>query len=606
MVDVQPTVQVSEESENTQAKYGLLWPANMLDVSIELKCYLLEHPTEKGGLGKEHHFRNAVKMLYPANTKSGSSLYEWHYWTDRRVAAWCDCAFATWWGPAASAKSTDAALFSLVDWYADPEHTTVIICSTTLNLLKRRIFGEIARFHRIHEGGVAPGTYIQSKTRIMLDPDTTDAAWEKAGIFGFAVQQGDEKSARDNIIGQHNSRVRLIIDEAQDPSLEVAFSARANLRTGCPDFKLLAFGNPNSRLDPLGRYSEPAGGWDSISDEAESWDTKLGKCFFFDGRKSPALKEPDRLRFLINQHDFDEAERDTGKDSPDWWQFCVGFVRPDGTNHQIISEVFAIRHKMQEAPDWAAGFKTGAGFDPAFSNGGDARMLAPFCVGYSTWGRDIISFLDPIKIVVEVSLLDDMTATRQTVVKAIDACKSLGIEKQHFGLDTTGAQDMMADVFDESWDDVGRVWRCSFGGKASSLGASAENNDRAYDVYANKVTELWFNVVSFAKGNQIRNLPSQALREFTLRELVPAAEKKMRGTRRQIETKPSMKKRTGGRSPDTADACCVGLDVVRHVFGVHPLAFDGVASQRRNSSSDEFIKDADVDADEDLYLTNDV
>ena len=117
------------------------------------------------------------------------------------------------------------------------------------------------------------------------------------------------EEALHNLIGYHNTRVLLVVDEAQG-TREAIFQATDNLAKN-PEFKCLLMGNAESREDPHGRFSEPLGGWISVDPESsEQWETRggpakgLGCCVFFDGRKSPAITEPDGERkypFLINQ-----------------------------------------------------------------------------------------------------------------------------------------------------------------------------------------------------------------------------------------------------------------------------------------------------------------
>lgn len=589
--------------------YGLEFPDDRNEISVELKCYLLNHPTEKGGLGAAGHLRKAIRILWPEHDAHGRPILIWHDWLDRRIEAWCDDRIQMWWGPAASGKSTDAAVLALIDWYASPLDTTTIICSTTLRMLRRRIFGEIVRLHnaasRIHKVKL-PGIYLKSQVAVLLNPELNpdgdgNMEDEKSGIFGFAIQQGSKEEAKDNIIGQHNRRVRLLIDEAQHPITEVAFEARANLMKGCDDFKLVGFGNPDSRLTPLGRYSEPVAGWESINPDMESWKTKLGVCHYFDGLKSPGITDPERCSFLIKQQDFDDEIADTGFDSPDYWQFCRGYVRPEGTPLEIISETFAIKHKMMAMPEWVSGYRIGAGCDPSFSSGGDRRVVVPFRVGACTWGVQVIAFLEPFDIYIEASKLKERNFSRQMVDKILEKCKELGVEKALFGIDSTGAQNVLADMIDESWEEDGHIVRVEFGGKATDRMASNTDQRPAHEVYANRVTELWYDMVSFGKAGQIRGLPIQALKEFSIRQIL-VEEKRMRTTKRQIEPKKIMKERTGGKSPDEADACCVALSVVREKLDIHPGSVSVTIKDRRRE--DLFAIEYDMDSDDDLYLTD--
>ena len=588
-------------------KYGLQFSEDPNDISIELYCYRTKHSPKNGGLGPAEHLRNAIHLLWPEYDQRNRRVLVRNEWQDRRIKAFAEDEFGTWWGPAASAKSTDAAAIALADWYAAPVDTTTIICSTTIRMLRRRIFGEIVRLHnaarRIHKAEL-PGFYLKSQVAVLLDPGKSkdgsdvDIESEKSGIFGFAIQQGSKEEAKDNIIGQHNERVRLFIDEAQHPITEVAFDARSNLQK-CPDFKLCAFGNPDSRLTPLGRYSEPITGWESISPEQDGWKTKWGRCHYFDGLKSPAIEDPEKFPFLIGQKHIDLTIEDSGMDSPDYWQFCRGYVTPEGTPLQIISETFAITHHMTELPQWVGDIKIGAGFDPSYSAGGDRRVVVPFKVGEAMWGVTAIAFMEPIDIRIEASKLKDETFARQMVNRVIEHCEALGVEKRLFGMDTTGAQNILADLIDESWDQSDNIVRVEFGGAPSEL--ETRSGKRACDVYANRVTELWYNMVDYAKGNQIRSVPVQALKEFSIRQMLSMDKMRMRTTKRQIEPKPLMKERTGGKSPDEADACVIAVEVVKTRLGVTPGS-SGIR-QTDHTPEDDWAREVDLDSADDLYLT---
>ena len=93
----------------------------------------------------------------------------------------------------------------------------------------------------------------------------------------------------------------------------------------------------------------------------------------------------------------------------------------------------------------------------------------------------------------------------------------------------------------------------------------------------------------------------QALKEFSIREILSAEKKKMRTSKRQIEPKQIMKERTGGKSPDEADACCVCLDTVRVRLNVHPGS--AIEAKQDHSAEDDFAVEYDLDEEEGLYLT---
>ena len=284
--------------------YGKNWPKGTNQISVELWCYRYDWPVEKGGLGKERHMANCIKILWPETLPNGNPGYIWHEWTDIRIHSWCNGSidnWQTWWGPSSSGKSTDAGILLLVDWLSAPHSTTSTVGSTTKQMLEKRIFGEILRYYKMH-GDRLPGFHSKSKNAILLGDEDS-----KNGIFGIAIQKGSDAEVLGNLIGVHNEYNRLILDELQSLR-QVAVDAADNLSTG-RDFKFLGMGNPQSRLDTLGRYSKPVDGWGSISPVDTSWKTEAGECYYFDGLKSPAIKNPKKYFFLLNQTQIDAVKK---------------------------------------------------------------------------------------------------------------------------------------------------------------------------------------------------------------------------------------------------------------------------------------------------------
>jgi hypothetical protein len=101
------------------------------------------------------------------------------------------------------------------------------------------------------------GTALYSEYMIRIR-----AGDKKNGIFGLAIEDGPVEEALHNLIGYHNSRVLLVVDEAQG-TREAIFQACDNLEKKA-EFKALLLGNAESREDPHGRFSEPLGGWLSV------------------------------------------------------------------------------------------------------------------------------------------------------------------------------------------------------------------------------------------------------------------------------------------------------------------------------------------------------
>lgn len=574
-------------------KYGYTWSQEPYpnDVSIELICYRDNLTKRPGSLKKYQYLSNAIKLLWPAKMPSGDKGYVWNYWTDRRVKAWCESTFRrddedwqTWWGPSSSGKSTDAGIIALTHWISAPDRTTVIVCSTTKDMLEKRIFGEIVRYHSLYKGHL-PGEYSKSKHSITYGDENS-----KNGIFGIAIQRGTLAEALGNMVGIHNEFNVLIIDEMQS-TREAAVDAADNLSTGA-EFKFLGMGNPVSRLDALGRYSEPVKGWDSISTEDEEWETTFGKTLYFDGLKSPAIKEPKKYFFLLNQKQINKLAKTKGEDSPSFWSQRRGFVPPEGLLQTVITESFIVKFHIQAAAEWEYGYTIVAGLDPAYASGGDRCILAPARVGKFLSGPIGIEFLEPI--IINLKLSQGQPIAYYLAEQVQMHCERLGIQPHDLAVDVSATQGAMADVIEHEWGPG--LHRVQFGGSPSELRVSSQNDKKANKEYKNRVTELWFNIAEFARHDQVRGLGLDACKELCTRLVKENVSPIM------IEPKGEMKGRTD-KSPDIADATVCVTALVRERMGIHPGGFG--EGNDASEQEDYDYEEADLDGEEDAYMYSD-
>ncbi len=112
------------------------------------------------GLGDvAFHRKERIKILWPQ--------YEWHRWSDRRLEGLSKYHWNVWFGPSASGKTSDAAITGVEYWLEAPDRTAVIACSTTMKMLRMRIWGQIARWHQGLPKGIGHvGELLDSVTRI--------------------------------------------------------------------------------------------------------------------------------------------------------------------------------------------------------------------------------------------------------------------------------------------------------------------------------------------------------------------------------------------------------------------------------------------------------
>ncbi len=151
--------------------YGLLWPTGINPPSIELKCYReyesLSRIPGVSLLKKWEHLRRAIEYLWPEILPNGKRGFCQNKWFDVCCRAWCEGDFMTFWGPTSSGKSTNLGIIILAHWLAAPDKTTCIVCSTTMDMLEKRVFGKIIEYHQMYAGKL-PGTYLKTKHQIVM------------------------------------------------------------------------------------------------------------------------------------------------------------------------------------------------------------------------------------------------------------------------------------------------------------------------------------------------------------------------------------------------------------------------------------------------------
>lgn len=517
------------------------------------------------GRGSFYHRKEIISTLWPGDA------YVWHPWNERRLRSVCDCNWNTWAGPGGSAKTVDAAVFGIEFWLECPEATAVIVCSTTMKMLRKRIWSQVASYHQRLPKALKVGELIDSDTMIR---------WKKGdarnGIFGMAVEEGPIDEVLNNLIGIHTHRVFLILDEMQGVR-EAILAATRNMAKN-PVFKFLGIGNPESILDPLGRVSEPINGWDSVERaQTETWEIHpgpalgKGRCDFFDGRKSPACLDPEfakRNPWMINQQQIDQdlqAARGNENDAR-YWSQTIGWWPPMGLDNTVLDEAIITKFKCREKAIWTHGFRKFACLDPSFE-GGDERVLhigrfgeveeqpveqeGVWNVAPKSTKRWVIGFDE--KVPVPVDSNSDTPIHYQIVNRCVEVCRARGITPEFFALDSSGEGGGTRDIFAATW---GVVYGVEFGGRPSDRPTNDGTGRTCRDIYDRKSSELNIEVRNFAMSDGIRGLSEAACGQFCARRT------EFKNGKYRVEKKADMKKRTG-RSPDDADSIAVGVELCR-------------------------------------------
>jgi hypothetical protein len=540
------------------------WPhyfANLSLTYLQKLLYCSLHPPHPDLVanfkGKYAYRKEAIQLIW------GTENLLWHPWIDRMLKSWCDYNWVTWTGPAASGKSMAASVFGLEYWMEDPSGTSVIMASTTKSALSRRLWYYIQDLHSKIPAEAGPkGDAIYSEYLIRWK-----AGDKKNGLFGIAVEDGPIEEALHNLIGFHNKRVALMIDEAPGVR-EALFQACDNLSKN-PEFKCLLMGNAESREDPHGRFSEPIEGWVSVDAESDTqWETQGGMargngvCVFFDGRKSPAITEPggtDRYPFLINSDQINAAlDFYKTPDDPRFWSQSIGFWPPVMLKRTVLDERIVINNLVRDPATWYTKYQYCAAFDPSYE-GGDRKVFQPFKLGqlgpeeHERWQ---IEFLKPVEL--KISIKDEHEIHYQIVQQCIDLCEQFEIPAGRFAMGSSGEGGGLLAIFRREW---GPVVGIEEGGKVSERPISHSNPKSCCEEYDRVVTELWFAVREFAIHGCLRNFPAEALREFYTRRW------DITNKRVRLETKKELSKHFR-RSPDYGDAVAFAIELSRRLGAV--------------------------------------
>lgn len=553
-------------------KYGIRTNVPLRPADVEAYAFRNRLQPEEGGLGTLGHFWEFSNILLPKVAKNP--------WLERGIESLVDHNEVSWAGCGAAGKTYTAAYFAMLWWAANPLKSAVIMTSTTSKMVRKRMWSAIQELYRNSTG--FPGRMVDSKMSLQAVKGN-----DKNCISTIAVEEGSREKAIGNIQGIHAERIMVIIDEATHTS-EAMFEVCSNLRKGTKEFKILLIGNPASKFDLHGKFSEPRDGWSSVSVEDDEWPTARGICIRFDGTKSPNVKAGRTIwPYLLTKAQLVHAMDSEGEENPNFWKYTRGFWPPDGAVKTVISETLATKHDLTRKISFANNVHNLAALDPAFC-GGDRCILRFGRLGKTLGGVMALACGDIVHIIPNAKLSEPIHY--QIAERVIQECERRGVSAERFAMDSTGEGGGLADILTKTW---GLINRIEFGGSPTEKPVSEEDQRPSNEVYDRRVSELWFSVRRWAVADKIGGLDADTLREFCAR-LYKDDKRKI-----SIETKTDMKKRTG-KSPDLADAVVVMVELARMLGG------ETAAPTKADKSWERFATEQhEVYAEENTYQTND-
>lgn len=580
--------------------YGLLWQPHVHPVQRELDCIAHggQWPKKNGsglaGMGNLFHFKEAIRLIW-------GNLVVQHRWFDYFLERWLIHKYVGVMGPKNSGKSADATWAHLIDYYAFPTCTTIIVCSTTKEALEDRIWGEIKKFHRLAQAAVPwiPGHLIEGRMRLITDDreEAADGRDFRNGFVGVPCKKGNQYVGLSDFVGRKNKRMRLLGDEIQFlPSAFIDATANLDGSGGASEFKLTGMGNPSEITNSLGMICEPAahlGGWDSGIDQTpvtKSWATRFnnGIAIQLPGSDSPNMDVPEGqpvpYPFLITRQQLKDDAARWGTDDWHYLMFDEGRMPRGQGSRRIITRQLCLRGRAMDEPVWRNSNRIQlASLDAAFrAVGGDRCVFTRAEFGLEaaaplvnpqgelnltsqespkTGGRILFALIEqkiiPISAAEAKGAALSIEEAEDQIVKFVMAeCQAHNIPPQNFGFDA-GMRTSLVAAFARLWSP--NVVPIDFGGKPTERKVSREIDVSCRDYYFNFVTELWYSWRMVVDAGQFRGMTEVLMLEGCKREF-----EKVAGNKIQVEPKEEMKKKTG-ESPDYADSAVTAIEMARRL-----------------------------------------
>lgn len=537
------------------------------DNSVDAIAYaFLHNESVVGAPSKQWLFKAAAEEYWgPKSTMH----YEWHPWNLRGLELLCEWPYLAIIGCANAAKTDLGAIWGLLNWRFDPEHTLVLLTSTTLKDSRKRMWGRVKRYAEAM-GADLPAKIIDSQGVIRANIPGKNLS-EASSISLIAGEKKNEREAIGKLIGMKNQRIILIADELPELSDALFYAFLSNLSVN-PQPQMVGIGNFASIYDPLGEFSRPINGWGTITPDHTEWITERGYCLRYDGLKSPNFEqEKDRWKFIYNRKNLADHRKNLGENSIEFWRMCRSFPCPAGTQDTIYSDADFLAVNAEGKVKFDKDPVKVASLDPAYTHDGD-RCPIVFAEYGLVGGIRVLCFTECKLLIEDVTRATearDFQIARQFKTE----CEQRQVKPENTCLDSTGAGKPFLSIVHEVWSD--QVSGIEFGGAASSIPVFSHDRRPAKDLYANRVSEIWLSAREYLRSGQIKGVFPDLAREMKARQYPKSTERQTVSRRITIESKKQMKNRVGW-SPDLADAALGLVDFCRQRFGF--LAETGTTS----------------------------
>jgi predicted outer membrane protein len=537
---------------------------------IRVGGYHTNKQGDKLGLGLKEHLMRARTLIWPERYR--------HRWTDLMYDNFIANDVTILMGCASSQKTSHASEYCLLNYWASPDNTLVVLSTVNNEKLDVGIWAEVKMlWSRGHERFPwLAGNVIEYKRSITTESLEEEGTRDfRKGIICRPCYVGGRWVGLGILAGLKQNRIFYVADELQ--FMQEAFSASWPHLFSNGQVKIIGSGNPkHDPDDELAKTAEPPGGWNSMPEpeKTEVWATKFmgGKCLNLVGTDSPNFEvgDDDPIPFpgLINRQFAKRMAHDHGEGSFEYYRLVKGVMKVAFTHSRVITRQLCREHRALESVTWKNDQQTMIyALDPSY--GGEDRCVGmPLRFGEDIDGQIMLELMP--YYVFRLDLRKDMSVEDQIAQELERQLTIYHVEPENCFYDSCGK------------GTIGAALARLFGARvpvAVDSGARPskrpvredlfveENGQkrlkRCEEHYSKFVSEMWFSVRYTIEAEQLRGLLEDVMSEGCARvyEMVG-------GNKLEVEPKTDPKKKEDlrrrlGKSPDLFDTAAIGVEVAR-------------------------------------------
>lgn len=492
-------------------------------------------------------------------------------------------------------KSYSPSAYFILEYILDPAWTRVQLASATEEHLLGNMFADMIR---LHSGAsmVLPGK--QDTESISLDKKRAQ------GIFTLSLPGG--ANGKSKIKGAHTkprpahalfgrrSRVFALIDECQEVPQNIFEEIPNRFSTVVGDdvehLKFLICANPKDIFSQFGKCAKPKGGWETITRSSTQWESERGWWVI-------SLDQTHHENYIARKvvfpgfatYDGVQARLRACDGNPEdarMYTYVYGKFPPQGTSFACIKQ----RHILASEGEWIFSDLVSpiAGIDPAFTSDRPAFAMGRMgnAVGWTNPAGEKHMLAKP-KVAIQIDAVTVLPHgdTQALVDECLSRIRDVGARPEHVGIDQTGGGRGTADIMRHQWNAkvgplpnggvLAPICGVEYATSATTIKISEEDSKTPRERYDRVATEMWYAAAKLFEFDSIRygsGVPLEVLSELAARR---GNMQVGLGQKETIETKTEYKRRTGGTSPDLADATLVMIHAARMAnAGVIPRARD--------------------------------